>query len=186
MCEACFVPEVQEHVYVCLSDRFDTVLGKAVYNRASVLRRRIGKKYADGIDEADNDYVLAIILNNNIFWQISHVGKTEIVVHEICHIIDFYLQLNETGRIIAEHNDRWKRMMWACGFTPREYVPHNELGIAHKYKLYCNKCDQHINTSRTRACRVRKGSLDLYCRACQTKLVHSDLVGFNLDKCRPA
>jgi predicted SprT family Zn-dependent metalloprotease len=171
------------------------VLGKAVHLRAGVVRKKIGKKHADGIEEADDEYIMAILINNRIFWQITEVGKTEIVVHETCHLIDFYLQIRDTGRIVAEHNDRWKRMMWACGFTAREYVPHSELGIEHEHKLYCSNpiCNVHTNLSRTKYNRAVRGTEAVYCRPCMKKDEYwklvpekqaADLNEFNLDKTR--
>jgi predicted SprT family Zn-dependent metalloprotease len=185
VCHACATPDVPELSYLCISNRLDTVLGKAVYNTAGRIRQRIGKANAEGIEEHDAEYVLAIILNNNLFWKISDRTRVEIAVHETCHIIDFYLQLRETGRIVPTHNDRWKWLMWICGFTPREYVPYNELGIT-THSLYCNGCDSSYATSRTKKSRVRNGTLDLYCRSCKTKLSDEKLTDLGLDKCRSA
>lgn len=165
VCHTCRAPELTDGIFVCLSNRFDLVLGKAVYNKPSKIRRRVGPKYSKHLPE-DDDYVYGILINNKIFWDIVEVRQIEIITHETCHLIDFYWQIKEQGYIKAEHGIRWKQMMWACGFPAREAIPNSELGLEHPYKLICDTCVEEHHTTRMIHTRVMRGTLELYCKGC--------------------
>lgn len=158
-----------DDIFVCLSNRFDLVLGKAVYNPAGKVKNRVGKTNSKHLPEDDGLYIYSILINNKIFWDIIELRQIEIVTHETCHLIDFYWQMREKGEIKAEHGTRWKQLMWACGFPARESIPNSELGIVNPYMLVCDTCTESHHTTKMVHTRVKRGTLELYCRGCGCK-----------------
>lgn len=91
-CRCCGVPELEKGIHFAFNNEFRATLADACY---------VGDKAGE-------------IRFGNHMWEIlTKEQRTELIIHEVCHIIHDY---KYDGQSDLAHGKRWKTLMKVCGF----------------------------------------------------------------------
>jgi len=102
-------------------------------------------------------------------WNLAgEAQQRETVIHEVCHIVDFWKMKNVPGyHSTGGHGTKWQLMMVACGVNPNKYHnvqrPPEMKRQTKKYMARC-KCREFEITSH-RVTKMRNGARYM-CRNC--------------------
>jgi predicted SprT family Zn-dependent metalloprotease len=147
-CDSCGVPELAERIKLVWSRRLTRSKGIASRDKG----------------------VYTIKLSPELFRRDNEQGNIDTVVHEACHIIEYYK--HGTGG----HGARWERYMRRCGLKPVRCHNVDNTGLVRRYLYECpNGCYPEFKLSTRMHNQVRRGQYRL-CNRCKSRISWSGRV----------
>lgn len=160
-CQILGVPQFVEMIDVVISHKMQTSL-------ATASMKRNGDK---------REYILKI--NERLWIRASDEEKRNTLIHEICHLVEFY-NYDKIQRTRAGHGPVWESYMRKCGLNPycerfHNVYCHDLKRAQHKWDASC-LCGKH-KISTTKARRIMENRQQYICRRCGSRVTIDEQCG---------
>lgn len=141
-CDSCGRPDINNRIDILWSSRMTRSIGMAGGKRGE----------------------FHIKLSTKLFARATHEEQYETVIHEVCHILNYFINGRANG-----HDACWVDIMDKCGIKPEVYHCVDTSGLTRKFIYACpNDChDFKLSTRKHNASQRGRGRI---CDTCKCRL----------------